>query len=97
MLLRFSLYNDCRSLLLEAERLLPPLTERLPENLPEAVLLRWVARPAVCPMPEDAPDKSSPPRQLLRLKAKVNGQTATAHGGADYPRPFGHNINTLKN
>ena len=31
-----SLYNDCRSLLLEAERLLPPLTERLPENLPEA-------------------------------------------------------------
>ena len=35
-----SLYNDCRSLLLEAERLLPPLTERLPENLPEAVL-RW--------------------------------------------------------
>lgn len=29
-----SLYNDCRSLLLEAERLLPPLTERLPENLP---------------------------------------------------------------
>ena len=27
-----SLYNDCRSLLLEAERLLPPLTERLPEN-----------------------------------------------------------------
>ena len=35
-----ALYNDCRSLLLEAERLLPPLTERLPENLPEAVL-RW--------------------------------------------------------
>lgn len=30
-----SLYNDCRSLLLEAERLLPPLTERLPENLPK--------------------------------------------------------------
>lgn len=27
-----SLYNDCRSLLLEAERLLPPLTERLPET-----------------------------------------------------------------
>ena len=27
-----SLYNDCRSLLLEAERLLPPLTERLPEK-----------------------------------------------------------------
>ena len=52
-----SLYNDCRSLLLEAERLLPPLTERLPENLPEAVL-RWEYEksPAGCPMPEDAPD-----------------------------------------
>ena len=56
-----SLYNDCRSLLLEAERLLPPLTERLPENLPEAVL-RWEYEksPAGCPMPEDAPDTSPP-------------------------------------
>ena len=55
-----SLYNDCRSLLLEAERLLPPLTERLPENLPEAVL-RWEYEksPAGCPMPEDAPENLS--------------------------------------
>ena len=38
---------------MEAERLLPPLTERLPENLPEAVL-RWEYEksPAGCPMPE---------------------------------------------
>ena len=56
-----SLYNDCRSLLLEAERLLPPLTERLPENLPEAVL-RWEY------------EKSLAAVQLLRLKAKVSAR-----------------------
>ena len=59
---------------LEAERLLPPLTERLPENLPEAVL-RWEYEksPAGCPMPEDAPDNLAAV-QLLRLKAKVSAR-----------------------
>ena len=52
----------------------PPLPERLPENLPEAVL-RWEYEksPAGCPMPEDAPDNLAAV-QLLRLKAKVSAR-----------------------
>ncbi|MCO7112809.1 hypothetical protein NIB75_10775 [Bacteroides uniformis] len=68
-----SLYNDCRSLLLEAEAAATvngtsagkPAGSRPPLGIRKS--------PAGCPMPEDAPDNLAAV-QLLRLKAKVSAR-----------------------
>lgn len=69
-------YEECRSLLLEAERRLPPdiSQDRFLHDLP-ATVLHWEHEnsPAYCPMPPDAPSCTATV-QLLRLKAEVSAK-----------------------
>lgn len=69
-----SLHEECRPLLLEAERLLPSSAERPWADLPETVI-RWEHEesPFLCPMPADAPGCIAAV-QLLRLKAEVSAK-----------------------
>lgn len=71
-----SFFEECRSLLLEAERLLPPSVNQnyFQNNLP-ANILQWEYEnsPTSCPMPLESPANIAT-IQLLRLKAEISAK-----------------------